>query len=121
VEYLDRYALKSLLIDISEDDNNSVPCDLVGYRVVAIAFPAVVTTGNMTFQVDLGDGTWRTVTDEDGTNLQFTTIAAYQSEIAAAPRLDDVDIVGARFRVVSSSNQLADRQCYALLEAIGGQ
>jgi len=56
------YAFKSALIDQSEDDNNSVAVDILGYEVVAIIVPTGWTASNVTFSIDPGDETFYAVT-----------------------------------------------------------
>lgn len=108
-----RYHMARVLIDISEDTAISTATGILGWRVVAVALPAVLTGTALTFQIDPGDGTFRAVEDYDGAALTLTVEASKVVQIG-----DDTQpapwIVGARVKVVSGSTEGDDREIFLL-------
>jgi hypothetical protein len=115
------YAYRILTLDFSEDDQNSQPIDIVGYRVVGIVYPDAWegVTPDVNFQVDPGDGTFRNFSEANGTALLHVDISGtYLNLLAALPNMDTVRVIGARLRLFTDAAQTADRQCLILLEAL---
>jgi len=56
------YAFKDAMITVATSTTVSAAVDIPGYEVVGVIVPTGWTAGNVTFQVDPGDGTFRAVT-----------------------------------------------------------
>ena len=110
---LSRHHIAKVLIDITDDDQLSTAANIQGWRVVAVALPDALTGSALTFQIDPGDGTYRTVEDFDGTELSVTIAADKVVQIGdtdAGP----IHLVGVNIKVKSGSAEGGDRVVYLL-------
>lgn len=117
--YLNRYIVRTVLLDISEDDVLTEAVSIHGYEVVAIAMPAALNpngSSEMTFQVDPGDDTYREVVDDSGTALTLTNIT--QGEIVQVQE-EKPPIVGVNLKLAFSAAEIgADRTFLVMLKAL---
>ncbi len=108
-----RYHQARVLIDISESTTVSTAVAINGYKVVAVALPAALTGTALAFQIDPGDGTYRSVETYEGTELSIT-VAASKVVLVGAEKNDQPYLVGANIKVVSGSAEAADRIIWLL-------
>lgn len=115
---LDRYIWRQALLDFSEDTDLTEAVNILGYEVVAIGMPAALTNDGsteMTFQVDPGDGTFRSLQDDSTAALTLTNITA--GDIAQVQE-GKPPICGARLRLALSVAEGADRIFVVMLKKL---
>ena len=66
---------KEVLIDISEDANNSSSAQCDGLLLSGIVFPAAMTGTSVTFDFSFDGSTWVDVVETDGTEVSYTVSA----------------------------------------------
>lgn len=118
--YLDRYAIKNIVLDISEDANTSQIIDIQGYELIGIITPAALdgVTNDITPQIDPGNGTFYTPLTNAGAAITWwENVAA--DEWLQVPQSTS-KIVGARLRLEFSETEDADRTFLAVLVALTG-
>lgn len=118
--YLDRYAIKNIVLDISEDANTSQIIDIQGYELIGIITPAALdgATNDITPQIDPGNGTFYTPLTNAGAAITWwENVAA--DEWLQVPQSTS-KIVGARLRLEFSETEDADRTFLAVLVALTG-
>ena len=97
---------KEVLIDISEDANNSSAAQCDGLLLSGILFPAAMTGTAVTFDFSFNGTTWYDVVETDGTEVSYTV---------SAGNVVRVDPSGWAFaspgflRISSGSSEAADR------------
>lgn len=102
---LSGYHQRPALVDIDVDADLSAAVDILGYEVVAIAMPAALNpngSSELTFMVDPGDGTYRTLVDDSGTALTLTNIT--QGEVVQIQE-EKPPIVGANLKLKLSADE----------------
>lgn len=113
------YDFKVAVLDISADNDLTEEVDIRGYEVVAIAMPAALNpngSSEMLFQVDPGDGTFRSVQTDDSTALTLTNIT--QGDIAQVEERKP-PIIGVKLKLSLSAAEVgADRKFGVLLKAL---
>ena len=97
---------KEVLIDISEDANNSSAAQCGGLLLSGIVFPAAMTGTAVTFDFSFDGTTWYDVKETDGSDVSYTV---------SAGDVVRVDPSGWAFaspgyiRISSGSSEAADR------------
>ena len=97
---------KEVLIDISEDANNSSAAQCGGLLLSGIVFPAAMTGTAVTFDFSFDGSTWYDVKETDGSDVSYTV---------SAGDVVRVDPSGWAFaspgyiRISSGSSEAADR------------
>ena len=67
---------KTCLIDVSEDNNDSLAVKTDGMLLCGIEFPAAMTGSNITFDFSMNGSTgWVDVFETDGTEVSYTVSA----------------------------------------------
>ena len=66
---------KEVLIDISEDANNSSAAQCGGLLLSGIVFPAAMTGTAVTFDFSFDGSTWYDVKETDGSDVSYTVSA----------------------------------------------
>ena len=116
---LDSFLFRNALVDITENDVRSVAIGILGYEVVGIIAPAVIT-GTPTidgFLLDPGDGTLRQVIDSAGTAVTMSGVIAV-NELQIIPPTHNLHLIGSSFAFDLSAAQGADRTFLVLLKKI---
>ena len=111
----DGYVTKRIFFDFSENTTVSQPVNIAGYEVVGIGSPSA-DDGTPTidsFEVDLGDGTFRQVVDSAGSAVVMTA-AIDVDEVQMLPATQNLRIVGGRFRIQLDTAVTVDREYRAL-------
>tara|TARA_B100000131_G_scaffold106521_1_gene103319 strand:- start:63 stop:395 length:333 start_codon:yes stop_codon:yes gene_type:complete len=98
---------KRALIDVSEDNNDSLAVKTDGMLLCGVEFPAAMTGSNITFDFSMNGSTgWMDVFETDGTEVSYTV---------SAGNMVRVDPSGWAFasngyiRVSSDGSEAADR------------
>ena len=105
---------KEVLIDISEDANNSSAAQCGGLLLSGIVFPAAMTGTAVTFDFSFDGSTWYDVKETDGSDVSYTV---------SAGDVVRVDPSGWAFassgfiRVTSGSSEAADRNITLIFRA----
>lgn len=105
---------KEVLIDISEDANNSSAAQCGGLLLSGIVFPAAMTGTAVTFDFSFDGSTWYDVKETDGSDVSYTV---------SAGDVVRVDPSGWAFaspgylRISSGSAELADRTINLIFKA----
>ena len=98
---------KQCLIDVSEDNNNSLGVAAEGMLLCGVQFPAAMTGTAITFDFSMDNSTFVDVKETDGSNVSYTV---------SAGDVLRVDPSGWAFasdgfiRVTSNGNEAADRK-----------
>ena len=66
---------KLALIDVSEDNNDSLAVKTDGMLLCGVEFPAAMTGSAITFDFALDNSTWVDVKETDGTDTSYTVSA----------------------------------------------
>ena len=66
---------KLALIDVSEDNNDSLGVKAEGMLLCGIQFPAAMTGTAVTFDFSLNNSSWVDVKETDGTEVSYTVSA----------------------------------------------
>ncbi len=116
--YLNRNTFRAVELDITDSDTITDAVDINGWAVVAICTPDALTNldSEITFSVDPGDGTFRSVVADNGTALTLTNVGVdeyIQVQEGNPP------IVGAQLKLTLSAAEGADRTFFVILSAIG--
>lgn len=116
--YLSRNTFRAVELDITDSDTVTDAVDIQGFAVVAICTPAALTnlTSEVTFSVDPGDGTFRSVVGDNGSALQLNNVGI--DEYIQVPE-GNPPIVGAQLKLTLSAAEGADRTFLVILSAIG--
>lgn len=100
---------------ISDGDTESAEVNILGFRVIGVAFPASWDGANLTFQVDPdGAGTFYDVEDESASAVQLDDPGA--SDVGLIANTNEV--IGEAVKVVASSAVSADRVLILLCKSI---
>lgn len=105
---------KEVLIDISEDANNSSAAQCGGLLLSGIVFPAAMTGTSVTFDFSFDGSTWYDVKETDGSDVSYTV---------SAGDVVRVDPSGWAFaspgylRISSGSSEAADRTINLIFKA----
>jgi len=98
--------VKTVLIDVSEDNSNSIGFKTDGLLLSGIKFPAAMTGSNITFDHSMDNSTWADVKETDGTDVSYTI------STGDVVRLDPSGRAFASegwLRITSDGNEAADR------------
>lgn len=97
---------KTALIDISEDNSNSLGVATDGMLLCGIQFPAAMTGSSVTFDFSMDNSTFVDVKETDGTDVTYTI------SVGDMVRVDPSGWAFASngyIRVTSNGNEAADR------------
>ena len=114
---MEEYAWKTVLFDISEDDDLSTAANILGYEVIGVIVPTGWTAASVTFQIDPGDGTYRLVSGVTLTTPTANQVTYLNAGALANPALI-VCLTGANIKLVSSGAQGADRSVILMLRKL---
>jgi hypothetical protein len=112
---LESYIQRPALLDISVDADLTEAVLIRGYEVVAIAMPATLNpdgSSEMTFQVDPGDGVFRSLQDDSTAALTLTNITA--GDIAQVQE-QKPPIVGVYLKLVLSTVETAADRIFLVM------
>ena len=123
--YLDRFAFKLALLDQSEDDDLTQPTEIQGYEIIGVITPASLDGSSNdidAIEIDPGNGTFYTVTGDDGAAIDFEMDDFAVNEWLTVPPITVMrqKLVGARARLNLSESEDADRNFYLVLVALPG-
>ena len=98
---------KTALIDVSEDNNDSLAVKTDGMLLCGIEFPAAMTGSNITFDFALDNSTWVDVKETDGTDVTYTVSAG---DIVRVDPSGWAFASNGYIRITSDGNEAADRK-----------
>lgn len=119
--YLDRYAYRRALVDISEDDDLSLVVDIAGFEVLGIITPAALdgAANDITPEINPGTGTFYTPLTNAGAAITWWENVGTDQWLQVPQSISP--IVGAQLRLLLSAAETgADRAFLVVLRALPG-